>query len=152
MKDERARVCGVRNVRKTGNVGFTLFCEMLAMCGRRVRNYASAHAAVRNADVLAAPRWGPPRASHPMDVVRGLAKCQPSKGRRAGACQVPDIQEATGEGHPVSASREGRIFLTTCIRAGLGAIPSGNQETARECAQVLPAKGYERVALHPAAG
>lgn len=95
--------------------------------------------AVRNADVLASLRWGPPSASHPRDVVRG-------------ACQVPAIQEATGDGQPVSASREGRIFLTNCIRGALGAIPSGNQATARECAQVLPAKGSERVALHPAAG
>ena len=38
------RVRGVRNVRKTGNVGFTLFCDMLAMCGWRVRRHSSAHA------------------------------------------------------------------------------------------------------------
>ena len=82
----------------------------------------------------------------------GHAQSKPSKGRRAGACQVPDLQEATGESPPVSASRERRIFLTNFIRGVLGAIQSGNQETARECAQVLPAKGSERVALHPAAG
>lgn len=65
---------------------------------------------------------------------------------------MPAIQEATGDGKPVSASRERRIFLTNCIRGAFGAIPSGNQATARECAQVLPEKGSKRVALHPAVG
>lgn len=138
MEDERARVCGVRNVRKTGNVGFTLFCGMLAMCGWRVRNYASAHApsgtltfwqrfdGARQVPAIQGTSCGGlPSARHPRDDGREPAsKCQ---------------------------SREAN-FSDECIRVGLGAIPSGNQETARECAQVLPAKGSERVALRPAVG
>ena len=132
------RVRNVRNVRKSGSVGFMRVCDMLAMCGRRVRNYASAHApsgtltfwqrfdGARPVPVIqGTSRGGSPSASHPRDDGRW-----PSR-----ECQ----------------SREAN-FSDELYQGGLGAIQSGNQETARACAQVLPAKGSERVALHPAAG
>ena len=133
------RVRGVRNVRKSGNVGFTPVCDMLAMCGWRVRNYASAHAApsgtltfwLRFDGARPVPAiqgtscWGSPSACHPRDDGRWpSSECLPREAN----------------------------FSDELYKGGLGAIPSGNQETARACAQVLPAKGSKRVALHPAAG
>ena len=119
------RVCGVRNVRKTGNVGFMRVYDMLAMCGRRVRNYSSAHAP-----------------SGTLTFWR----------RFDGARPVPAINEATGNGAGCARASGRRIFLMLFFLAVFGAIPSVNQATAQDCAQVLPGKGSERVALRPAAG
>ena len=115
------RVCGVRNVRKSGNVGFTPVCDMLAMCGWRVRNYASAHAAPSGTLTF----WQRFEGARPVQAI-----------------QVPAIQEVAVDGHPVSASRERRILLTNYIRGWLGSNTERKSRNGAGMRAGTPGKGF----------
>lgn len=69
--------------------------DTLAMCGRRVRNYASAHAPSGTLTF-----WRRLDGARPVPAIqeateRGLAKCQASKRRRA--MDIPRVPVERGE-------------------------------------------------------